>query len=296
VLIERSGDVIPKVVSVMKERRTGQEKPFSFPTHCPVCHSPVFKPEGEVISRCINPSCPARLRESLLHFASRRAMNIEGLGEALVDQLLANKLVQSIPDLYHLQKADLINLERMGPKSAQNLLDQIEASKQRDLAQLLFALGIRYVGERTAQTLASHFKSLDTLAKASYEDLLELPDIGPKVAESIVFFFQQKENLELIDRLKRAGVRTEAQITEEPTEKLFTGMTFVLTGELERFTRDEARELIEKLGGRVTSSVSRKTSVVIVGHNPGSKLQKAREFNITTWNEKDFLKQIGLEK
>ncbi|RLE03135.1 MAG: DNA ligase [Candidatus Aminicenantes bacterium] len=296
VLIERSGDVIPKVVSVMKERRTGQEKPFSFPTRCPVCGSPVFKPEGEVISRCINPSCPARLRESLLHYASRRAMNIEGLGEALVDQLLAQKLVQSIPDLYHLKKEDLVKLERMGPKSAQNLLDQIEASKHQDLARLLYALGIRYVGERTAQTLAEHFQSLEALSKASLEELLALPDIGPKVAESIVFFFQQKENQELIRRLKEAGVRGEAKVTTEPTAQPFVGLTFVLTGELEHYTRDEAREIIERLGGRVTSSVSRKTSVVIVGRNPGSKLQKAKDYNITIWDEEEFLRQAGLEK
>ncbi|RLE05058.1 MAG: DNA ligase, partial [Candidatus Aminicenantes bacterium] len=296
VLIERSGDVIPKVVSVMKERRTGQEKPFSFPTRCPVCGSPVFKPEGEVISRCINPSCPARLRESLLHYASRRAMNIEGLGEALVDQLLAQKLVQSIPDLYHLKKEDLVKLERMGPKSAQNLLDQIEASKHQDLARLLYALGIRYVGERTAQTLAEHFQSLEALSKASLEELLALPDIGPKVAESIVFFFQQKENQELIRRLKEAGVRGEAKVTTEPTAQPFVGLTFVLTGELEHYTRDEAREIIERLGGRVTSSVSRKTSVVIMGRNPGSKLQKAKDYNITIWDEEEFLRQAGLEK
>ena len=296
VLIERSGDVIPKVVSVMKERRTGQEKPFSFPTRCPVCGSPVFKPEGEVISRCINPSCPARLRESLLHYASRRAMNIEGLGEALVDQLLAQKLVQSIPDLYHLKKEDLVKLERMGPKSAQNLLDQIEASKHQDLARLLYALGIRYVGERTAQTLAEHFQSLEAHSKASLEELLALPDIGPKVAESIVFFFQQKENQELIRRLKEAGVRGEAKVTTEPTAQPFVGLTFVLTGELEHYTRDEAREIIERLGGRVTSSVSRKTSVVIMGRNPGSKLQKAKDYNITIWDEEEFLRQAGLEK
>ena len=296
VLIERSGDVIPKVVSVMKERRTGQEKPFSFPTRCPICGSPVFKPEGEVISRCINPSCPARLRESLLHYASRRAMNIEGLGEALVDQLLAQKLVQSIPDLYHLKKEDLVKLERMGPKSAQNLLDQIEASKHQDLARLLYALGIRYVGERTAQTLAEHFQSLEALSKASLEELLALPDIGPKVAESIVFFFQQKENQELIRRLKEAGVRGEAKVTTEPTAQPFVGLTFVLTGELEHYTRDEAREIIERLGGRVTSSVSRKTSVVIMGRNPGSKLQKAKDYNITIWDEEEFLRQAGLEK
>lgn len=294
VLIERSGDVIPKVVAVMKERRTGQEKPFIFPTRCRVCHTPVFKPEGEVISRCINPSCPARLRESILHFASRRAMNIEGLGDALVDQLLAKNLINSIPDLYHLKKDQLENLERMGPKSAQNLLDQIEASKERELYRLFYALGIRYVGERTAQTLAAHFRNLDSLAQASFEELIELPDIGPKVAESVVFFFRQNENQELIQRLKEAGLKTKEMEKEESREGPFVGMSFVLTGELERFTRDEARAIIEKLGGKVTSSVSRKTSVVVVGHNPGSKLQRARELNIPTWDEEMFLKQAGI--
>ncbi|MFQ6037979.1 MAG: NAD-dependent DNA ligase LigA, partial [Candidatus Aminicenantales bacterium] len=206
VLVERSGDVIPRVVGVMKERRTGKEKPFRFPPACPVCGTPTFRPEGEAISRCTNPSCPAKLRESLLHFASRRAMNIEGLGEALVDQLLAKKLVTSIPELYALKHEDLAGLERMGPKSAQNLLDEIEKSKSRDLSRAIFALGIRYVGERTAQALASHFRSMDALAEARFDTLTEIPDVGPKVAESVVFFFQQPENRHLIQKLKQAGV------------------------------------------------------------------------------------------
>jgi len=296
VLIERSGDVIPKVVAVMKERRTGQEKPFVFPTRCPICQTPVFKPKGEVVSRCINPSCPARLREAILHFASRRAMNIEGLGEALVDQLMAKKLIKGIPDLFHLQQEQLEKLERMGPKSAQNLLNQIDAAKKRNFHRLLYALGIRYVGEKTAQILATHFRSLDKLAQASYKELVELPDIGPKVAESIIFFFRQKQNQELLQRLKKAGLKTEEEkeTGEAPSQGRFAGMTFVLTGELNRFTRDEAREIIENLGGKVTSSVSRKTTVVIVGQNPGSKLQRAQELNIPIWTEEKFLHQAGL--
>jgi len=296
VLIERSGDVIPKVVAVMKERRTGQEKPFVFPTRCPICQTPVFKPKGEVVSRCINPSCPARLREAILHFASRRAMNIEGLGEALVDQLMAKKLIKGIPDLFHLQQEQLEKLERMGPKSAQNLLNQIDAAKKRNFHRLLYALGIRYVGEKTAQILATHFRSLDKLAQASYEELVELPDIGPKVAESIIFFFRQKQNQELLQRLKEAGLKTEEEkeTGAASSQGRFAGMTFVLTGELNRFTRDEAREIIENLGGKVTSSVSRKTAVVIVGQNPGSKLQRAQELNIPIWTEEKFLHQAGL--
>ena len=203
ILLERSGDVIPHVVSVMKERRTGKERAFVWPTKCPVCHTPVFRPEGEAVSRCVNPSCPARIRESILHFASRRAMNIDGLGEALVDQLLAKGLVREIPDLYALEADDLADLERMGPKSAANLMRQIEASKTRDLARLVFALGIRHVGERLARTLAERFRTLDALAAAPAEELATVEDVGPRVAESVVFFFAQAENRKLIARLKR---------------------------------------------------------------------------------------------
>ncbi|MGB7295167.1 MAG: NAD-dependent DNA ligase LigA, partial [Candidatus Aminicenantales bacterium] len=206
VLIERSGDVIPRVVAVMKERRTGKEKTFAFPRRCPVCGSAAFRPEGEAISRCTNPSCPAKLRESLLHFAWRQAMNIEGLGEALVDQLIEKKLVRAIPDIYSLRYEDLVNLERMGPKSSRNLLAEIEASKKRDLAAFIFALGIRHVGERLARTLAGHFGTLDALANASAEDLTQVEDIGPTVAESVVFFFSQPENAALLRRLKEDGL------------------------------------------------------------------------------------------
>jgi len=292
VLIERSGDVIPKVVAVMKERRTGKEKKYSFPTRCPVCRSAAFRPEGEVISRCTNPSCPAKLRESLLHFASRRAMNIEGLGDSLVNHLLEKKLVGAIPDIYSLRYDDLVSLERMGPKSSQNLLDEIEKSKNRDLASLIFAMGIRHVGERLAQTLAGHFRTLYALAGASAEKLTEVEDVGPKVAESIVFFFEQPENTALIRKLKEAGLNFEWRADRRGNQPL-AGKTFVLTGTLASLERDEAKEMIESLGGKVTASVSSKTDYLVIGESPGSKLDKARKLNIATLNEQEFMKLIG---
>jgi DNA ligase (NAD+) len=276
----------------MKDRRAGREKKFVFPLHCPVCGSATFKPEGEVISRCTNLSCPARLRESLLHFASRRAMNIEGLGEALVDQLLAKRLVGTIPDIYALRLEDLVELERMGPKSAQNLLDEIEKSKQRDLAALVFALGIRHIGERLAQTLAGHFRTLDALARATSEELTEVEDVGPTVAESIVFFFRQPENVALIRRLEQAGLNLRSR-REQGKKRTLEGKTFVITGTLAGFSREEAKELIENLGGKVSSSVSGQTDFLIVGESPGSKLDKARELGVSIINEGDFLKLVG---
>jgi DNA ligase (NAD+) len=292
VLIERSGDVIPKVVAVMKDRRTGKERKFEFPTHCPVCGSATFRPEGEVISRCTNPSCPAKLRESLLHFASRRAMNIEGLGDALVDQLLEKKLVRAIPDIYTLAYDDLVKLERLGPKSSRNLLDEVENSKRLDLAALVFALGIRHVGERLAQTLARHFRTLDAISAASAEQLTQVEDVGPTVAESIVFFFRQPENRALIRNLKEAGLNLKSQ-EERRGEQPLKGQTFVLTGTLARFPREEAKELIESLGGKVSSSVSGKTDYLVAGESPGSKLDQARRLGLKILNEEDFLKLIG---
>lgn len=293
VLIERSGDVIPKVVSVIKEKRTGKETRFVFPTTCPVCHSAAFKPEGEAIARCTNPSCPAKLRESLLHFASRRAMNIEGLGDALVDQILEKKLVSQIPDLYALSRDNLVALERMGPKSAQNLLEEIEKSKNEDPGRLIFALGIRYVGERTAQALGQHFKSLNTLADASLEELLQVEDVGSKVAESIIFFFKQPENIHLIQALREAGLNFYAKKAKASAKLPLAGKTFVLTGTLSRFTRKEAKDAIEMFGGKVLSSVSSQTSYVVAGASPGSKLQKARQLRIPVLFEEEFLRLIG---
>jgi DNA ligase (NAD+) len=294
VLIERSGDVIPKVVNVIQEKRTGREAPFKFPKECPVCHTAAFRPEDEAISRCINPSCPAKLKESLLHYSSRRAMNIETLGEALVNQLLKKQLVQTIPDLYTLEYEDLVDLERMGPKSSSNLLDEIERSKERDLARLIYALGIRFVGERTAQAIASFFRDLDSLIKASAEELIQIEDVGPKVAESIVFFFQQPENIQLIDKLREAGVNFFSQIPAKSQEGSLSGQTFVLTGKLHRFSREEARKEIEQRGGTVASAVSRKTDYVIAGEEPGSKLEKAQKLGVRILEEGEFLALISI--
>ena len=295
VLIERSGDVIPQVVSVMKDRRTGREKPFAWPSKCPVCKSAVFKPEGEVISRCVNPSCPAKVRESILHFAGRRAMDIDGLGEALVDQLLGAKLVRSIPDLYGLTRDSLVELERMGPKSSDNLLDEIGKSKARALDRVIFALGIRHVGERMAQVLAAHFKSLDALARAGEEELIKVEDVGPKVAESIRFFFAQPENRELIRRLKDAGLSMwtrEQGAARRPLE----GQTFVITGTLSGFTREEAQKRLENLGAKVASSVSKNTTSLIAGESPGSKLDKAKELGVKIVGEEEFRKLTAGEE
>jgi DNA ligase (NAD+) len=292
VLIERSGDVIPQVVSVMKERRRRGAKPFPWPARCPVCGSKVFRPEGEVVSRCTNTSCPARVRESILHYAGRRAMDIDGLGEAIVDQLLSAGLVRSIPDLYDLRFEHLVDLERLGPKSSRNLLDQIEASKSRGLARLLFALGIRHVGERLAQTLAARFRTLEALAAATEEDLVEAEDVGPKVAESIRFFFAQPENLDFIRRLRTAGVSDRAaEATAGP--KPLAGQVFVITGTLPDLSRDEAREMLEALGAEVGSSVTRKTTALIVGDSPGSKLDKARELGVRTIGAEEFQELVA---
>jgi len=292
VLIERSGDVIPHVVSVMKERRTARLRPFAWPGRCPVCGSEVFRPEGEVISRCVNTSCPARVRESILHFAARRAMDIDGLGEAVVDQLLAAGLIRSIPDLYDLRYDDLVELERLGPKSARNLLDEIEGSKTRGLARLIFALGIRRVGERLAQTLAARFRTLDRLEMAGEEDLVQAEDVGPKVAESIRFFFAQPESRELVGRLRKAGLATEA-VGDVGTSKPLAGQVFVITGTLSGMSRDEARELLERLGAEVGSSVTRKTTGLVAGESPGSKLDRARGLGIRILGEREFLGLVG---
>ena len=292
VLLERSGDVIPKIVSVLTEKRTGRERSFMFPRTCPVCGSSVFKPEGEVISRCINPSCPAKLKKALLHFASRRAMNIEELGPALVEQLTAKGLVETIADLYTLKMEDLTTLERMGEKSSRNLLEEIDKSKHSEPVRLIFALGIRYVGERTAQALASHFQTLDTLSTASHEDLVAIEDVGEKVADGVEFFFRQPENRALIRRLQQAGLDTSGHSTEADGEKPFSGQSFVLTGKLFSLSREAARDFIESRGGTVTSTVSRRTTHVIVGDSPGSKLQRARELGLPLMSEEQFLKLL----
>ena len=288
VLIEKGGDVIPKVLKVIESKRTGNEKLFRMPKKCPVCGGEVSRPEGEVVSRCVAADCPAQLMGRLLHFASRRAMRIEGLGGSLADQFIASGRLRDAGDLYNLTLVDITSLERMGKKSATNLLSQIEASKQRDLSNLVYALGIRHVGDRTATTLARHFGSLDALSKATIEELDDVPEIGLTVAQSVRDWFDDEGNQALCERLEAAGVRTKIEKTEVAGSDKFAGKQFVLTGTLESFSRDEARAAIEARGGRVTSSVSKKTDYVVAGSEAGSKLDKATSLGVTVVDEAIF--------
>ena len=294
VMIEKSGEIIPKVLNVIKSKRTGKEKAFKPPTHCPVCGGEISRVEGEVVARCVAADCAAQLMGRLLHFASRRAMRIEGLGEVLVVQLVEAKLVKDVGDLYSLTLEQVSGLPRMAKKSATNLLEQIEASKSRDLGQLIYALGLRHVGERTAGILAHHFGSLEKLAKATTEELDEIPEIGLTVAQSVRDWFDDDGNRELCDRLRGVGVKTELEKTSaNELDERFAGKQFVLTGKMEGFTRDEARALIEARGGRVNSSVSKKTDYVIAGEEAGSKLDKATELGVTVMDEAGFKKLMS---
>ncbi|HYY42612.1 MAG TPA: NAD-dependent DNA ligase LigA [Pyrinomonadaceae bacterium] len=286
VLIEKSGEIIPKVLKVVESRRTGAEKRFRMPKTCPVCGGVISRPEGEVVARCVAADCPAQLKARLLHFASRRAMRIEGLGDALAEQFVQTKLVKDVADLYALTHEQVAGLERMAEKSASNLLAQIAASRERDLPQLVFGLGLRHVGERTAAILARSFRSLKQLEAASVEALDEIPEIGLTVAESVHDWFADEGNRLLCDRLRAAGVRTElAAGAGGDTTEAFAGQQFVLTGRLETMTRDEARALIEAHGGRVTSSVSKKTDYIVAGAEAGSKLDKARALGLNIIDE-----------
>jgi DNA ligase (NAD+) len=284
VIIEKGGDVIPKVVEVVAARRPAGAKPWIPPERCPVCGTPAVRGEGEVDRRCPNAGCPAQVKEALKHFASRDAMDIEGLGDALVDQLVERGLVRDFSDLYRLKLSDLAGLERMAEKSGQNLLEAIEGSKSRELHRLLLGLGIRFVGARAAQLLARLFGSLDALMGATVEDLDAVYEIGPAVAQSVHGWFAQATNRALVEKLTAAGLRTREEVASGGGRP-FVGMQFVLTGGLESMTRDEAKEAIEARGGRVTSSVSKKTTMVVVGKDPGAKHEKARELGVRCIDE-----------
>jgi len=293
VMIEKSGEIIPKVLNVITSKRDGTEKKFKPPKKCPVCGGEISRPEGEVVARCIAADCAAQLIGRLLHFASRRAMRIEGLGGVLVVQLVEADFVKDVGDLYSLTLDQVAGLPRMAKKSATNLLEQIEASKSRDLASLVYALGIRHVGERTAGILARQFGSLKGLAEATVEELDEVPEIGLTVAQSVRDWFDDEGNRKLCDRLRDAGVKTELEKSSTAaSDDRFAGKQFVLTGKMESFTRDEARELIEARGGRVNSSVSKKTDFVLAGEEAGSKLDKAIELGVTVIDEEQFKKMI----
>jgi DNA ligase (NAD+) len=287
VLLERGGDVIPKIVSVVEQ--APDRIPFTMPSRCPVCGGEVFREQGEAVRRCLSQTCPAKLKESLLHWASRKAMKIDGLGERLVDQLVEKNLVHDVSDLYRLTQNHVENLDRMGRKSAVNLLREIEASRTLEFWRLLFGIGIRHVGERTAQILARQFDSIERLESASPEELERVHEVGPKLAESIHQFFRLPENRGLIERLRDAGLPMKANNVEQPSlDQAFAGKTFVLTGTLDTMTREEATALIAQRGGRVSSSVSKKTGFVVAGRDPGSKIDKARELGVEILNEQQF--------
>jgi DNA ligase (NAD+) len=289
VVIQRAGDVIPEVVQVIESKRTGKEKKFRMPSKCPVCGAEVIKEEA--IHRCIGLDCPAQLKGRIKHFASKRAMDIEGLGVKLIDQLVDKGLVKDVADIYYIEKEQLIELERMADKSAQNIIDAIEASKTKPLSKFLYALGIRHVGETTAEDLAHRFSRLDDFFHLSEEDLREVEGIGPEVSASVYQFFRDKKNKESIDRLKKAGV-TVIEPKVKGKAKL-AGKTFVFTGALKSLGRDEARNIVESLGGMTASSVSQKVDFVVFGEDPGSKFDKAKELGIKTLTEEEFKKMIG---
>lgn len=292
VQVERGGDVIPKVAKVIddKEHSRGTQE-IEAPEKCPVCGTKVVRTEGEVDYRCVNANCPAKLLGTILHFASRGVMNIDGMGEALVTQLTESGLVKNVADIYKLTKSDLLSLERFADKSAQNILDEIENSKKLPLERVIYGLGIRMVGERTAQFLAEHFGSMEALADASVEELQNVNEVGPKIAESIAEFFSNSANRKLVERLGEAGLAFKGQKKERGTK--LTGKTFVLTGTLAKYTRDEAKKIIEDAGGKVTGSVSKKTDYVVAGSDAGSKLDKAKELGVPVIDETAMEKLAG---
>jgi DNA ligase (NAD+) len=294
VVIQRAGEVIPEIVEPIVSRRTGKEKIFHMPGRCPVCGSEVIKPEGEAMHRCTNAACPSQALERIKHFVSRGAMDIDGVGDKLCQALFEAGLIKDAADLYYLTREQLLTLERMADKSASNVLNSIAESKDRPLARVIFALGITHVGAQYAELLAEHFDSIADLAKAGEEDLLSIPSIGPRIAETIVAFFRQERNRKIIEKLRKAGVRLEREKVKEaqPQELPLAGLEFVLTGKLESLSRSEAEAKIKALGGKAGSDVTRKTSYVVVGTDPGSKRDKAEKLGIEMLSEAEFLELL----
>ena len=291
VIIQKAGDVIPEVIGVNKEKRTGEEKDFEMPTICPVCGAQAVREEGEAAWYCNGIECPAKLYRGIIHFASREAMDINGLGEAIIEELINRGLISNITDIYKLTFEDVSSLKKNGKKFAQNLIDAIEESKHRDLYRLVNALGIRHVGVKLAKTLCKTYSTMDKLMNATYEELYMKEEIGKIIAKSITDFFKEEQTIDLINKLKEYGVNMEA-IKEEGTDERFAGLTFVLTGTLEKYSRDEAQEIIEKLGGKTSGSVSKKTSYVLAGESAGSKLTKAQELGVKIISENEFEEMI----
>ncbi len=288
VLIEKSGEIIPQILQVIKSKRTGAEIDYEFPKTCPVCNFPAIRPEGEAVTRCSNEDCPAKLKARILYFAARKAMNIEGLGDILVEMLVDLGMVKNVADLYDLKFDQIAALERKAEKSATKLIEQIELSKQRGLQRLLYGIDIRHVGERYAKILARHFKNIENLAASTVEELDAIHEIGLAVAVSVFNFYRNPKNIEVVERLKAAGVKTELDGDSTIANENFNGKTFVLTGKLEQFTRDDAAKLIEDRGGRVSSSVSKKTDYVVAGSDAGSKLTKAESLGVRVLSEDEF--------
>ncbi len=294
VVVQRAGEVIPEIVEPIASRRTGKEKVFSMPTRCPACGSEVIKPEGEAMHRCTNAACPSQALERIKHFVSRDAMDIDGVGEKLCQTLFEAGLIKDAADLYYLTREQLLSLERMADKNASNVLNSIAASKDRSLARVIFALGIAHVGEQYAELLAEHFSSIDALAKASEEELSAIPAIGPKIAQSIVAFLRHEGNRQIIEKLRKAGVKLQKEESEARPEELpLAGLEFVLTGKLASLSRSEAEANVKAFGGKVSSDVTRKTSYVVVGADPGSKLAKAGKLGIKTLSEAEFLELLN---
>ncbi|MBQ7985684.1 MAG: NAD-dependent DNA ligase LigA, partial [Clostridia bacterium] len=292
VIVQKAGDIIPEILSVKKEKRTGEERAFKMPEKCPVCGANVVREEGEAAFRCTGSSCPAQITRNIIHFVSRNAMDIDGLGPAIIEQLLERDMIKNAADLYYIQAQDVMTMDKMGKKSAENLINAIEKSKENTLSKLITALGIRIVGEKASKLIAKYAKNMDTLISLTKEELTTIDEIGDAMAQSVVDYFSEPQNLELIEKLRAAGVNFEEK-TEENSDNRFENMTFVLTGTLSEFTRNESSEIIEKMCGKTSSSVSKKTTFVLAGEEAGSKLEKANKLGVKVINEQEFKDMIS---